>query len=116
MAFADQANACVNTSTTPLDPHERLGPAGATPGVGNLLLGRPGTRYACLVEGRRRAHAAECEPEGRGAGRQARKSRLYMSYTCHLAGTVKDLCRRGGLVGRHPVRYRRLLYRLVALL
>ena len=32
VAFADQANACVHTSTTPLDPHERLGPAGATPG------------------------------------------------------------------------------------
>ena len=36
MAFADQANACVSTSTTPLDPHERLGPAGATPSVGNF--------------------------------------------------------------------------------
>ena len=37
MAVADQANACVSTSTTPLDPHERLRPAGATLGVGNLL-------------------------------------------------------------------------------
>ena len=42
-AFADQANACVSTCTIPLDPHERLGPAGATPGVGNLLKRRPGT-------------------------------------------------------------------------
>ena len=33
MAVADQANACVSSSTTPLDTHERLGPAGATPGV-----------------------------------------------------------------------------------
>ena len=36
VAFADQANACVSTYTTPLDPHERPGPARATPGVGNL--------------------------------------------------------------------------------
>ena len=40
MAAADQANACVSSSTTFLDPHERLGPAVATPGVGNLLKRR----------------------------------------------------------------------------
>ena len=43
MAVAEQANACVSTSTTPLDPHERLGPARATPGVGHFLKRRPGT-------------------------------------------------------------------------
>ena len=38
MAVADQAaNACVSSSTTPLNTHKRLGPAGATPGVGDLL-------------------------------------------------------------------------------
>ena len=43
MAVADQANACVSSSTTPLNTHKRLGPAGATPGVGNLLQRRLGT-------------------------------------------------------------------------
>ena len=42
MAIADQANACVSYYITPLDTHEHLGPAGATPGVGNLLKRRPG--------------------------------------------------------------------------
>ena len=33
----------VSSFITPLDTHERLGPAGATPGVGNLLELRPRT-------------------------------------------------------------------------
>ena len=46
MAIADQANACVSSSTTPLNTHKRLGPAGATPGVGNVLKRRPGVRLS----------------------------------------------------------------------
>ena len=90
MAFADQANACVNTSTTPLDPNERLGPAGATPGVGNLLLGTSG--YACLVEdpdALTRLRASQ-----KAAARAGRRAKA--AYTCPLAGTVKGLCRRDG--------------------
>ena len=84
MAFADQANACVSTSTTPLDPHERLGPAGATPGVGNLLLGRPGTpvwwRVADALT-RLRASQKAAAPAGR---------RAKAASTCPLAGTVNQ--------------------------
>ena len=56
MAVADQANACVTSFTIPLDPHERLGPAGATPGVGDLLERRMGTPVC--NGGSQRAHAA----------------------------------------------------------
>ena len=71
MAFADQANACVSTSTTPLDPHERLGPAGATPGVGNLLHGRPGTPVWWRVPTRSRGCVRARRPARRGqAGAQ----------------------------------------------
>ena len=90
MAFADQANACVSTSTIPLDPHERLGPAGATPGVGNLLHGRPGTPVPCLVEGPDALTRLRESQEGRGAGRQARKSRLYMSPGGYSQGFVPE--------------------------
>ena len=77
VAFADQANACVSTSTTPLDPHERLGPARATPGVGNLLKRRPGTPV--WWEGPDAlTRLRESQKAAARAGRRA-KSRLYMS-------------------------------------
>ena len=43
------------------------------------------------------------------AGSQARKSRLYTS-----PGEYSPRVCAGGVVGRHPVRYRRLLYRAAA--
>ena len=109
MAFADQANACVSTSTTPLDPHERLGPAGATPGVGNFST----DVRVRLSDGGSRDALTRLRESQNAAARAGRRAKA--ASTCPLAGTVKDLCRRG-VVGQHPVRYRRLLYRLVALL
>ena len=90
VAFADQANACVSTSTTPLDPHERLGPARATPGVGNLLKRRPGTPV--WWEGPDAlTRLRESQKAAARAGRRAKAA-----STCPLAGTVKGLCREGG--------------------
>ena len=105
VAFADQANACVSTSTIPLDPHERLGPAGATPGVGNLLHGRPGTPVWWRVPTRSRGCVRARRPRRGQAG--AQKPPL------HVPWRVQSRICAGGVVGRHPVRYRRLLYRLV---
>ena len=90
VAFADQANACVSTSTTPLDPHERLGPARATPGVGNLLKRRPG--MPVWWEGPDAlTRLRESQKAAARAGRRAKAA-----STCPLAGTVKGLCREGG--------------------
>ena len=101
VAFADQANACVSTSTIPLDPHERLGPAGATPGVGNLLHGRPGTPVWWRVPTRSRGCVRARRPRRGQAG--AQKPPL------HVPWRVQSRICAGGVVGRHPVRYRRLL-------
>ena len=107
VAFADQANACVSTSTIPLDPHERLGPAGATPGVGKISADVRVRLSGWRVPTRSRGCVRARRPRRGQTG--AQKPPL------HVPWRVQSRICAGGVVGRHPVRYRRLLYRLVAL-
>ena len=110
MAFTDQVNACVSTYTIILDPHERLGPAGATLYVGNLLKRRP-AGYACLSCGWR------APTRSRGCVRARRPRRGQggaQKPSLHVPWRVQSRVCAGGVVGRHLIGYRRLLYRLVA--
>ena len=112
MAVADQAHACVSSCTTPLDTHERLGPAGATPGVGNL-------RYSNYVRGRLSDEAGLDASRGCVRPRRPRRGQAgAQKPSTYIPWRWQSRVCAGGVVGRHPVRYRGLLfvYRLVALL